>query len=51
MKAVWNNIVIGESNNTVLAESNFYFPENSLNKAFVILTNHKFSCRWNDLAG
>ena len=46
MKAIWNNTVIGESDGTVLAEGNLYFPENSLNKAFVTLTNHKSSCRW-----
>ena len=46
MKAIWNNNVIGESDNTVLAEGNLYFPENSLNKAFVTLTNHKSSCHW-----
>ena len=35
MKAIWNNTVIGESDDTVLAEGNLYFPESSLNKAFV----------------
>ena len=46
MKAIWNNNVIGESDNTVLAEGNLCFPESSLNKAVVTLTNHKSSCHW-----
>lgn len=46
MKAVWNNTVIAESDDTVLVEGNHYFPESALNRAFVTFSNHKTSCPW-----
>ena len=32
MKAIWNNKVIAESNETVVVEGNHYFPINSIKK-------------------
>lgn len=46
MKAVWNNTVIAESDDTVLVEGNHYFPESALHRAFVTFSNHKTSCPW-----
>lgn len=46
MKAIWNNTVIAESDDTVLVEGNHYFPESALNRAFVTFSNHKTSCPW-----
>ncbi|MHB8949078.1 MAG: DUF427 domain-containing protein [Rhodoferax sp.] len=46
MKAIWNNTVIAESNDTVLVEGNHYFPESSLKKEFTTFSNHKSSCAW-----
>ncbi|WP_405572543.1 DUF427 domain-containing protein [Winogradskyella sp. Asnod2-B02-A] len=46
MKAIWNNKVIAESNNTVVIEGNHYFPEESLNKAFCISSDLKSTCAW-----
>lgn len=46
MKASWNNIVIAESDDTVLVEGNFYFPESALKKEYVSFSNHKTSCAW-----
>ena len=46
MKATWNNIVIAESDDTVLADGNHYFPEHTLKKEFVTFSNHKTSCAW-----
>lgn len=31
MKAIWNNKVIAQSNDTIVLEGNHYFPQNSLN--------------------
>ena len=36
MKAIWNNKVIAESNNTIVVENNHYFPESSIDKDFFI---------------
>lgn len=46
MKASWNNIVIAESDDTVLVEGNYYFPESALKKEYVTFSNHKTSCAW-----
>ena len=46
MKAVWNNTVIAESEDTVLVEGNHYFPESALKREFVSFSNHKTSCAW-----
>ncbi len=46
MKASWNNIVIAESDDTVLVEGNFYFPESALKKEYASFSNHKTSCAW-----
>ena len=32
MKAIWNDVVITESDDTVVVEGNHYFPFNSIKK-------------------
>jgi uncharacterized protein (DUF427 family) len=46
MKASWNNITLAESDDTVLVEGNYYFPESALKKEFTTFSNHKTSCAW-----
>jgi uncharacterized protein (DUF427 family) len=46
MKAIWNNTVIAQSNDTVLVEGNHYFPESSLKREFTTFSNHKTMCHW-----
>lgn len=46
MKAVWNNTVIAESDDTVVVEGNHYFPESALKREFTSFSNHKTSCPW-----
>jgi uncharacterized protein (DUF427 family) len=46
MKAVWNNTVIAESDDTVVVEGNHYFPESALKREFVAFSNHKTTCGW-----
>ena len=46
MKAIWNNQIIAESNQTVVVESNHYFPESSLRKEFFIPSNTRTHCPW-----
>lgn len=46
MKAIWNNTVIAESNDTVLVEGNYYFPESALKREYVTFSNHRSSCAW-----
>ena len=46
MKAIWNGTVIAQSDDTVLVEGNHYFPEHTLERAYVNFSNHKTMCPW-----
>ena len=46
MKAIWKDTVIAHSEDTVMVEGNHYFPESSLNRAFVTFSNHRTTCAW-----
>ena len=46
MKAIWNNTVIAQSDDTVVVEGNHYFPESSLKREYVTFSNHRTSCPW-----
>jgi uncharacterized protein (DUF427 family) len=46
MKAIWNDTVIAESDDTVVVEGNHYFPEAALQREFVTFSNHKTTCHW-----
>lgn len=46
MKAVWNNTVIAESNDTRIIENNHYFPKESVNKEFLKPSDTHSTCPW-----
>jgi uncharacterized protein (DUF427 family) len=46
MKAIWNNQVIAESNDTVVVEGNHYFPFDSVKSDFIKPSETKSSCPW-----
>ena len=46
MKAIWNDTVIAESDDTVVVEGNHYFPESALKREYVTFSNHKTTCAW-----
>lgn len=46
MKAVWNNAVIAESADTVIVESNHYFPLPSVHAAFLKPSSTTTVCSW-----
>ena len=46
MKAIWNNEVIAESDDTVVVEGNHYFPPSSINKAFFKESSTHTVCPW-----
>ena len=46
MKAIWNNTVIAESDDTVIVEGNHYFPPASLKREFTSFSNHRTGCAW-----
>jgi uncharacterized protein (DUF427 family) len=46
MKAMWNNKVIAESDDTVVVEGNHYFPSNAIKEEFFEKSNQKSVCPW-----
>ena len=50
MKALWNDIVIAESNKIVVIEGNHYFPVESLNKEYFKNANTHSVCHWKGTA-
>jgi uncharacterized protein (DUF427 family) len=50
MKAIWNNRVIAESNDTVVIENNHYFPPESIQKEFFKGSDTHTRCPWKGVA-
>jgi uncharacterized protein (DUF427 family) len=50
MKAIWNEVVIAESDETVVVEGNHYFPPESLNREFVAESSTTTVCGWKGTA-
>jgi uncharacterized protein (DUF427 family) len=50
MKAVWNGKIIAESNETVIVEGNHYFPQDALNKEFILESSTHTTCPWKGIA-
>jgi uncharacterized protein (DUF427 family) len=46
MKAVWNNQVIAESNETINLENNEYFPVEAVNQDFLVPSETHTTCPW-----
>jgi len=46
MKAVWNNQVLAESDDTVVVENNHYFPVSSINNALFSKSETTTFCPW-----
>lgn len=50
MKAIWNNQVIAESEETVVVEGNHYFPRQSVNNEFLKPSPTHTVCPWKGIA-
>ncbi len=46
MKAVWNDVVLAESDETVVVEGNHYFPPDSVNRQYFQESDHTTTCPW-----
>ena len=46
MKAIWNGVVVAESDDTVVVEGNHYFPAGSLKREYTSFSNHRSHCHW-----
>ena len=50
MKAVWNNQILAESEETIVIENNHYFPPESLNMDFFKTSETTTVCPWKGTA-
>jgi uncharacterized protein (DUF427 family) len=50
MKAIWNDKDIAESDSTINIEGNQYFPIDSVNKAFFVVSDTQTVCHWKGTA-
>ena len=50
MRAIWNGIVLAESDDTVVVEGNHYFPAESLDRRYVLESDKHTVCPWKGVA-
>lgn len=50
MRAVWNDTVVAESNDTVVVEGNHYFPPDSVRWEHLVDSPHTSLCVWKGAA-
>ena len=46
MKAVWKNVILAESKDTVVVEGNHYFPPDSINQRYFKTSDTHTTCPW-----
>ncbi len=49
-KAIWNNVVLAESTQTVVVEGNHYFPPESVNWQYFQHSQERTVCPWKGIA-
>ncbi|UJP65774.1 DUF427 domain-containing protein [Mongoliitalea daihaiensis] len=50
MKAIWNNQIIAESNQTLQVEGNHYFPADAIKQEFFKTSDTHTTCPWKGVA-
>jgi len=50
VKAIWNGVVIAESDNTVQVEGNHYFPRASVKTEYLLDSPTESNCPWKGMA-
>jgi uncharacterized protein (DUF427 family) len=50
MKAIWNNQIIAESDDTLVIEGNQYFPPSSIKSEFFKPSQTHTTCHWKGIA-
>ena len=50
MKAIWNDQVIAESDNTKVVENNHYFPADSIKQEYYKDSSTQSNCPWKGVA-
>ncbi len=50
MKAIWNGVVIAESDRTIVVEANHYFPPESVRREYLQPSDTHTTCPWKGVA-
>jgi uncharacterized protein (DUF427 family) len=50
VKAIWNNMVLAESDDTIAVEGNHYFPRDALNAEYFQESTSHTICPWKGTA-
>lgn len=50
MKAIWNEVILADSDLTVVIEGNHYFPPESINRKFFTESSTHTRCGWKGIA-
>jgi uncharacterized protein (DUF427 family) len=50
MKAIWENAVLAESDETIVVEGHHYFPPASIKKEYFLPSDTHTACPWKGLA-
>jgi uncharacterized protein (DUF427 family) len=50
MKAIWNGVVLAESNDTIVVEGNHYFPPSAIHEAYFKPSSTHTECSWKGTA-
>ena len=50
MKAIWNDKVLAESDETIIVEGNHYFPPQAINEEYFQESNNHTVCPWKGTA-
>ena len=50
MKAIWNNTIIAETNQTLVIENKHYFPQDSVKLEYLSSSEYCEECPWKGLA-
>jgi uncharacterized protein (DUF427 family) len=50
MRAIWNDVVVAESDDTVIVDGNHYFPSESLKTDYFVASEHHTTCGWKGVA-
>ena len=50
MKAIWNGVILAESDKTIVVENNHYFPADSIHKEYFADSNTHTVCPWKGTA-
>lgn len=49
-KAIWEGVVLAESNDGVVLEGNYYFPPGSVKREYLRASEHTTVCSWKGVA-